>query len=81
MGKRLLILRNSFAHLHTFTPAHLLLLCLLTCSVAYADKYAAEFLNTGVGARALGMGGAFVALADDATAGSFAGLPHYSLSK
>lgn len=36
---------------------------------AYAtDKYAAEFMKLGVGARALGMGGAFVALADDASA-------------
>ncbi|MEZ4655325.1 MAG: PorV/PorQ family protein [Candidatus Eisenbacteria bacterium] len=33
-----------------------------------ADKYAGEFLRIGVGARALGMGGAFVALADDASA-------------
>ena len=32
-------------------------------------KYGAEFLATGVGARALGMGGAFVAHADDVTAG------------
>jgi hypothetical protein len=33
-----------------------------------ADKYAAEFLRIGVGARALGMGGAFTALADDGSA-------------
>jgi hypothetical protein len=32
------------------------------------DKYAAEFLKIGVGARALGMGGSFVSLADDASA-------------
>jgi hypothetical protein len=32
------------------------------------DKYAAEFLKIPVGARAIGMGGAFSALADDATA-------------
>jgi long-subunit fatty acid transport protein len=32
------------------------------------DKFAAEFLKVGVGARALGMGGAFVAVADDASA-------------
>jgi hypothetical protein len=30
-------------------------------------KYAGEFLNIGAGARALGMGGAFVAVADDGT--------------
>ena len=49
--------------------------CVLTalivfcCSIQiYAQKYTAEFLNMGVGARALGMGGAFVAIANDATA-------------
>jgi len=42
---------------------------LLASAPAHAiDKYAAEFLNIGVGARALGMGGAFTALADDPTA-------------
>lgn len=35
---------------------------------ANAGKYAAEFLRIGVGSRALGMGGAFVAIADDGTA-------------
>ena len=34
-----------------------------------SDKYAAEFLRVGAGARALGMGGAFLAVSDDATAG------------
>jgi hypothetical protein len=40
------------------------------CMTASADtdcKYAGEFLNVGAGARALGMGGAFVAVADDGT--------------
>lgn len=32
-------------------------------------KYAGEFISLGVGGRALGMGGAFVALANDVTAG------------
>jgi hypothetical protein len=32
-------------------------------------KYAGEFLSIGVGGRALGLGGAYVALADDASAG------------
>lgn len=36
---------------------------------AASDKYAGEFLRVGAGARALGMGGAFLAVADDATAG------------
>ena len=40
------------------------------CGGLLADteyKYAGEFLNVGAGARALGMGGAFVAVADDGT--------------
>lgn len=41
-------------------------------------KYAGEFIATGVGARALGMGGAFVAIANDASAGYWnpAGISH-----
>lgn len=41
-------------------------------------KYAGEFMSLGVGGRALGMGGAFVALATDVTAGYWnpAGLSH-----
>jgi hypothetical protein len=41
-------------------------------------KYAGEFISLGVGGRALGMGGAFVALANDVTAGYWnpAGLSH-----
>jgi len=34
-----------------------------------ANKYAGEFLTHGVGARALGMGSAFVAVSDDVTSG------------
>jgi len=45
------------------------LLASLPASGAHAtDKYAGEFLRVGAGARALGMGGAFLAVADDATA-------------
>jgi hypothetical protein len=46
----------------------------------FPAKYAGEFLAYGVGARALGMGGAHVALAVDATAGYWnpAGLSHLS---
>jgi hypothetical protein len=42
--------------------------CLLGASTAHATKYAGEFLKIPVGARAVGMGGAFTAVADDATA-------------
>lgn len=48
-----------------------LVVCLyaaIVVSDAAATKYAAEFLRIGVGARALGMGGAFTAISDDATA-------------
>lgn len=40
----------------------------LPTSALAADKFAAEFLKIGVGARAQGMGGAFVSLANDASA-------------
>ena len=42
---------------------------LLGFSSLHAAKYAGEFLSVGAGARGLGMGGAFCAVADDATAG------------
>lgn len=41
---------------------------LAAAAPAGATKYAAEFLKIPVGARAMGMGGAFTAVADDATA-------------
>ena len=40
---------------------------LLAVSTAHATKYAGEFLKVPVGARAVGMGGAFTAVTDDAT--------------
>src|SRR5213593_2173464 len=42
--------------------------CLFAASTAHATKYAAEFLKAPVGPRAIGMGGAFTAVTDDATA-------------
>ncbi len=42
---------------------------LLAAPAGATDKYAGEFLRVGAGARALGMGGAFLSVADDATAG------------
>src|ERR1051325_3344082 len=42
-------------------------LALLAAAPARAPKYPAEFLKIPVGARAVGMGGAFAAVADDAT--------------
>jgi len=46
----------------------LALAALSPVSPAQATKYAAEFLKIGVGARALGMGEAYVAVADDPSA-------------
>ncbi len=55
-----------------WSPAALLVLSgLLAAPVSPAhavDKFGAEFLKIGVGSRALGMGGSFVAVADDASA-------------
>lgn len=48
--------------------AILLLLCQMSFAQSVA-KYAGEFLAIGVGGRALGLGGAYSALANDATAG------------
>ncbi|HZE19764.1 MAG TPA: PorV/PorQ family protein [Candidatus Angelobacter sp.] len=53
--------------IHTLCLA-LLLPALLGPGTARATRYAGEFLRIGVGARALGMGSAFVGLADDGTA-------------
>ena len=45
------------------------LVTLLNCTTAEpASKYAGDFLTLGVGARPLGMGGSFAAVADDSTA-------------
>ena len=41
---------------------------LLTAHPALATKYAGEFMKIPIGARAIGMGGAFSAVTDDATA-------------
>jgi len=46
----------------------ILVWAVLAPGAAFATRYAGEFLRIGVGARALGMGSAFVGLADDGTA-------------
>jgi hypothetical protein len=46
----------------------ILYLTLFSFSNTFATKYAGEFLSLGVGAKALGMGGAFVGVANDVTA-------------
>lgn len=48
--------------------ARLFLLLGLLPTLAFAGDYAGDFLTEGVGARAMGLGGAFAGVADDATA-------------
>ena len=63
---------RSPARLSRFAPVALLALgahAAPALAQTPAVKYGAEFLAAGVGARALGMGGAYVAHADDVTAG------------
>jgi hypothetical protein len=62
------------------TAAVIFLFILLVASAtAHAGKYAGEFMALGGGARAMAMGGAFIAVADDATAAFWnpAGLAHF----
>jgi len=50
----------------------IIFIILIVTSIAHSSgfrKYAGEFLSAGVGSRALGMGGAFTAVANDVTAG------------
>lgn len=42
--------------------------CLLQSAAAQDTKYAGSFLELGIGARAMGMGGAYVSVADDGSA-------------
>ena len=43
-------------------------LIVLPAAFLSAENYAGDFLDLGVGSRALGLGGAYVAVADDITA-------------
>jgi len=63
--------RCSHIGLRKANPTYLILLCLgliLPGKDLLAARYAGEFLQIGIGARPLGMGGAFVALANDHSA-------------
>ncbi len=54
-----------------FLISTLLLLCSSMQAQTVFAKYAGEFMALGVGGRALGMGGAFVAVANDVTSGYY----------
>ncbi len=63
------------------TLAVIAFIVLITAPAAiYGEKYAGEFMALGGGARAMAMGGAFTAIADDATAAFWnpAGLARFS---
>lgn len=63
-------IRSSAGCRRLFIPVAAFLAIAAACPAPghAADKFAAEFLRIGVGARAQGMGGAFVSVADDASA-------------
>ena len=65
MNKLTNIRRNVFLSLST------MLFCLVHLNCAFAFDFASSPNPVGSGARALGMGGAFIAVADDATAASW----------
>jgi hypothetical protein len=54
---------------YIFITAIILSFCSNLIAGTGVGKYAGEFMSIGIGARALGMGGAFTALANDVTAG------------
>ena len=63
---------SMYLKIKKLTPIILTFIILLIPNSALPQsvaKYAGEFISTGVGARALGMGGAFVSVVDDVTAG------------
>ncbi len=65
-SKGILMLKKSFFAITFFTLTSVSLY-----SQTVISKYAGEFMAIGVGARALGMGGAYVAIANDVTSGYY----------
>ena len=63
---RWLFSENNMRHL--IIPGLISLLMVLWCCPAYAEANPAAFLNTGVGVRAMGMGGAYTSISDDPSA-------------
>jgi hypothetical protein len=57
--------------IYTLSFSLLVLTHFSTYSQTVFSKYAGEFMSIGVGARALGMGGAYVAIANDVTSGYY----------
>lgn len=51
-----------------FTQITIITCILLITITAYGENYTGDFLTNGIGARSLGLGGAYVGVADDATA-------------
>ena len=61
-------LKHSIKLLRRFASLHALVLLFVQAGSVSGGDYAASFLEIGVGARALGMGGAFCSIANDGTA-------------
>jgi len=63
------VVRYPFS-LHTprFTVHGILIIISALCPIGFATKYAGDFEELGVSARAIGLGGAYVAVANDASA-------------
>ena len=72
--QKYLVLKGSWIRISRFTfhASHIIsLIVVMLLSQSFAEaatEYAGDFLTLGVGARPLGMGGSFVAIADDSTA-------------
>jgi len=69
LEKEIIIYMKLFKAAAIITLLIILIFPNIIFSQGSGNKYAGEFLAIGVGARPLGMGGAFVALASDVTAG------------
>ncbi len=64
----MLLMKGTYERFFIYALCSMLFAVIICFPADGAEKYAGEFLNLGAGARPLGMGGSFVAIADDATA-------------
>jgi hypothetical protein len=68
MGIKMLLMKGACSRSFYYALCCMLYALIVSFPASGAEKYAGEFLSLGAGARPLGMGGSFVAVADDATA-------------
>ena len=69
MKKSFFVLNRRGLYLFAVITALVCLTTVQTYAQGSGNKYSGEFLAIGVGGRPLGMGGAFVSLVNDVTAG------------